>query len=98
MNRYDAKNVVINLDFFDKWLRLPFMHLLSPQRHVFMVWENNDKICNLLAGYAQDGFKFELLILPKNLKSECDFIAKNYKAEINPYKELNEDLLIYIKK
>ena len=98
MNKYDAKNVAINLDFFDKWLRLPFMHLLSPQRHVFMVWENNDKICNLLAGYAQDGFKFELLILPKNLEGKCDFIAKNYSVEINPYKELNEDLLIYLKK
>ena len=52
----------------------------------------------MVNGYAQDNFKFELLILPKNLKSECDFIAKNYKTEINPFKELNEDLLIYIKK
>ena len=63
-----------------------------------MVWKNEDKICELLNGYAQDNFKFELLILPKNLKSECDFIAKNYKTEFNPFKELNEDLLIYIKK
>jgi hypothetical protein len=97
MDQYDAKNVVINLNFFDKWFRLPFIHLLSPEKRIFMVWKNEDKICKLLSGYAQDNFKFELLILPKNLKSECDFIAKNYKAEINPFKELNEDLLIYIK-
>ena len=98
MDQYDAKNVVINLNFFDKWFRLPFIHLLSPEKHIFMVWKNEDKICELLNGYAQDNFKFELLILPKNLKSECDFIAKNYKTEFNPFKELNEDLLIYIKK
>ena len=98
MDQYDAKNAVINLNFFDKYFRLPFIHLLSPEKRIFMVWKNEDKICELLNGYAQDNFKFELLILPKNLKSECDFIAKNYKAEINPYKELNEDLLIYIKK
>jgi len=98
MNQYNVKNVVINLNFFDKWFRLPFMHLLSPERHVFMAWNNNDKICDMLNEYAHDGFKFELLILPKYSEENCNFIAKNYFAEINPYEELNRDLIIYLKK
>ena len=97
MDQHDAKNVFINLHFFDKWYRLPFMHLLAQDKNIFMIW-NDDKTCEILNGYAQDNFEFKLLILPKNLKSECDFIAKNYKTEINSYKELNEDLFIYIKK
>jgi hypothetical protein len=97
MDQYEAKNVVINLDFFDQLFRLPFMHLLSQDKYIFMIW-NDDKTCKILNGYAQDNFEFKFLILPKNLKLECDFIAKNYKTEINSYKELNEDLLIYIKK
>jgi hypothetical protein len=98
MDQHDVKNIVINLNFFDQWYRLPFMHLLSQDKSIFMIWNNEDSICELLSGYAQDNFEFKLLILPKNLKSECDFIAKNYKTEINSYKELNEDLFIYIKK
>jgi hypothetical protein len=97
MDQYEAKNVVINLGFFDQLFRLPFMHLLSQDKYIFMIW-NVDKTCEIINGYAQDNFEFKFLILPKNLKSECDFIAKNYKTEINSYKELNEDLLIYIKK
>jgi hypothetical protein len=97
MDQYEAKNVVINLSFFDQLFRLPFMHLLSQDKYIFMIW-NDDKTCKILNGYAQDNFEFKFLILPKNLKLECDFIAKNYKTEINSYKELNEDLLIYIKK
>lgn len=97
MDQYGAKNVVINHIFVDEAFLLPFMHLLSPEKRIFMVWRYNHEICEMISGYAQDNFKFELLILPKNLKSECDFIAKNYKTEINPFKELNEDLLIYIK-
>jgi hypothetical protein len=98
MDQHDVKNIVINLNFFDQLYRLPFMHLLSQDKSIFMIWSNEDSICELLSGYAQDNFEFKLLILPKNLKSECDFIAKNYKTEINSYKELNEDLFIYIKK
>jgi hypothetical protein len=98
MNQYNVKNVVINLNFFDKWFRLPFMHLLSPERYVFMAWENNYRICNLLSEYDQDSFKFELLILPKNLSEKCDFIAKNYFTKTNPHKELNNNLIIYLKK
>jgi hypothetical protein len=98
MNQYNAKNVFIDLNFFDKWFRLPFMHLLSPERHVFMAWNNNDKICDMLNEYAHDGFKFELLILPKYLEENCNFITKNYFAKINPYEELNRDLVIYLKK
>ena len=97
MDQHDAKNVVINLNFFDQWFRLPFMHLLTQDKYIFMIW-NEVNTCEILNGYAQDNFEFKLLILPKNLKSECDFIAKNYKTEINSYKELNEDLFIYIKK
>jgi hypothetical protein len=98
MNQYNVKNVVINLNFFDKWFRLPFMHLLSPERYVFMAWKNNYRICNLLSEYDQDSFKFELLILPKNLSEKCDFIAKNYFTKTNPHKELNNNLIIYLKK
>ncbi len=98
MDQHDAKNVVINLNFFDKWFRLPFMHLLAPDKYVFVVWKNENSICELLSGYAQDNFKFELLVLSKDLESECNFIAKNYSVEINPYQELNEDLVIYVRK
>ena len=98
MDQYDVKNVVINLDFFDKVFRLPFMHLLSQDKYIYMIWNYENNICKLLSGYAQDNFEFKLLILPKNLKSECDFVAKNYKTKINSYEELNEDLFIYIKK
>lgn len=97
MDQHDAKNVVINLDFVDQLFRLPFMHLMAQDKYIFMIW-NEVNTCEILNGYAQDNFEFKLLILPKNLKSECDFIAKNYKTEINSYKELNEDLFIYIKK
>jgi hypothetical protein len=45
-----------------------------------MIWDEVNT-CEILNGYAQDNFEFKLLILPKNLKSECDFIAKNYKTE-----------------
>ncbi len=98
MDQYDAKNVVINHDFLDRMFILPFMHLMAQDKYIFMIWMYENSICELLSGYAQDNFEFKLLILPKNLKSECDFIAKNYKTEINSYKELNEDLFIYIKK
>ena len=97
MDQHDAKNVVINLDFVDQLFRLPFMHLLTQDKYIFMIWDEVNT-CEILNGYAQDNFEFKLLILPKNLKSECDFIAKNYKTEINSYQELNEDLFIYIKK
>ena len=97
MDQHDAKNVVINLDFVDQLFRLPFMHLMAQDKYIFMIWDEVNT-CEILNGYAQDNFEFKLLILPKNLKSECDFIAKNYKTEINSYKELNEDLFIYIKK
>ena len=98
MDQYDVKNVVVDQDFFDRGFRLPFIHLLAQDKYIFMIWRHENSICELLSGYAQDNFEFKLLILPKNLKSECDFIAKNYKTEINSYKELNEDLFIYIKK